>query len=442
MILFITRKYPPSVGGMQRLSYRLTTEISKLTATRVIGWGGSQRWLPLFVPWALVRALAVLAGGQVTLIHLSDPVLSPLGVLLRWLTRVPVVVNAHGLDVTYPFLPYQAIVPWCLRRLDRVICISQYTREECIRRGVATERCDVIPLGIDVEDYQISLSQEERRTWLAAWGLSPSDDRHILLTVGRLVRRKGLVPFVSQVLPLLRKRRQDWVYLIIGEGPEHERLQDTVRTQGLSEQVRILGFMGDQDVQAAYALADLFVMPNVPTPGDPEGFGMVTLEARAAGTPVVAADLEGIRDAMSVPAEKDQGVVGKTPRTVTATADGTLVGAEDWPAFAGAIESWLDRTQILRSAQDDSRCHSERSEESQDESRSHSERGEESQDESRCHSERSEESQDDKVERAKRRQRIQARYAWPRIAAQYLAVFDQVRAEHSSMQGGTLAHRH
>ena len=374
MILFITRKYPPSVGGMQKLSYRLTTEISRQTTAKVIGWGGSQRWLPVFVPWAFLRALAVLARGQVTLIHLSDPVLSPLGVLLRWLARVPVLVNAHGLDVTYSFPPYQAIVPWCLGRLDRVICISQYTRDECIRRGVPADHCEVIPLGIDTEEYRTSLSEIERRTWLSAWGIHPTEQRRVLLTVGRLVRRKGLLPFVSQALPLLHAQRQDWIYVIVGDGPERQRLKAAVQTLGLSEQVRILGFLGNKAIQAAYALADLFIMPNVPTPGDPEGFGLVTLEARAAGAPVVAADLEGIRDA------------------ITEEADGTLVTAEDWPGFARAIESWLDRGEST-------------------------------------------------VERENRRRRTAARFAWPQIAASYLAVFDQVRAQHGISQGGRLEDR-
>ena len=397
MILFITRKYPPSVGGMQKLSYRLTTEISRQTTAKVIGWGGSQRWLPVFVPWAFLRALAVLARGQVTLIHLSDPVLAPLGVLMRWLARVPVVVNAHGLDVTYSFPPYQAIVPWCLRRLDRVICISRYTRDECIRRGVPADHCEVIPLGIDTEEYRTSLSEVERRTWLSAWGIHPTpsgprrsgmdaeygslrdgvptERRRFLLTVGRLVRRKGLLPFVSQTLPLLHAQRQDWIYLIVGDGPERQRLEAAVQTLGLSEQVRILGFLGREAIQAAYALADLFIMPNVPTPGDPEGFGLVTLEARAAGAPVVAANLEGIRDA------------------ITEEADGTLVTAEDWPGFAKAIESWLDRGEST-------------------------------------------------VDREARRRRTAARFAWPQIAARYMAVFDQARAQRGTSQGGRLEDRH
>ncbi len=324
MILFITRKYPPSVGGMQNLSYRLTTEVSKQTAAQIISWGGSQQWLPIFIVWAFIRALAALMRNNVTLIHLSDPVLAPLGVMLRTLGRVPVIVNAHGLDVTYSHPLYQVIIPACLRHLDRVICISRYTREECIRRGVPAMGCVVIPLGIDVEDYKTALPDDERKAWLTSWGVSPLEQQ-VLLTVGRLVPRKGLARFASEVLPLLVAQRQDWVHLIIGDGPERGAIEAAVEAQGLSEHVKLLGCLNNEALRAAYALADLFVMPNVLTPGDPEGFGLVTLEARAAGVPIVAADLEGISEA------------------IIEEEDGTLIKPADWPAFVPAINFWLDR---------------------------------------------------------------------------------------------------
>jgi len=323
MILFITRKYPPSVGGMQNLSHRLTTEVSKQTEAHVISWGGSQRWLPLFIVRAFIQALTVLIRGNVTLVHIGDPVLSPLGVMLRVLGRVPVVVNAHGLDVTYPHPFYQVVIPACLRRLDRVICISNYTKEECIHRGVSAEHCVVIPLGVDVENYTAALPDNESQTWAASWGVSLLN-RHVLLTVGRLVPRKGIAPFVSRALPLLLARRQDWVYLIVGDGPERTAIEAAVESQGLSRYVSLLGHLGDDALRAAYALADLFVMPNVPTPSDPEGFGLVTLEAQAAGVPIVAADLEGISEAVS-----DE-------------EDGTLVKPGEWSEFVKAISAWLD----------------------------------------------------------------------------------------------------
>lgn len=327
-VLFITRKYPPSVGGMQKLSCELTTGVGRQVESRTIHWGGSQRWLPLFLVQAFVQATLMLLSGDVTLIHLGDPVLAPLGVALRAIRRVPMVVTAHGLDVTYPNPLYQAVVLTCLRRLDRVICISRYTRDECARRGVPATQCVVIPPGIDVEEYMVALPDPEREAWLSSWGIR-SSGRRILLTSGRLVPRKGVAPFVLEALPLLMAQRRDWVYLIAGEGPERRSIEAAVRARGLSQHVRLLGLLDDRALKAAYAITDVFVMPNVPIPGDPEGFGLVVLEARAAGVPVVASNLEGIGDAIG------------------GEEDGALVEPGNWAAFVAAINRWLDLQEAI-----------------------------------------------------------------------------------------------
>ena len=326
-ILFITRKYPPSVGGMQKLSYELTTRIAKERRTHIISWG-RDRWelLPLFVVWAFAWAAYVLLRDDITLIHLSDPLLAPLGFALRMIKQVPVVVNVHGLDITYPNPLYQAIIPACLRRLTQVICISLYACNECTKRGI--NRCKVIPPGINADEYATTLPAAERKNLLSSLGVRSPYSR-ILLTTGRLVRRKGVTHFVQEALPLLMAKRQDWVYLIAGEGPERRKIEAAVHAGGLSQHVKLLGRVEEQALRAVYALADVFVMPNIPVPGDPEGFGIVALEARASGVPVVASDLEGIREAVGGP------------------EDSTLVQPGDWSAFVDAINWWLDREEIV-----------------------------------------------------------------------------------------------
>lgn len=328
MILFITRKYPPSVGGMERLWYQLTTRIADQTQAQVISWGRSRIGLPFFMLWAFIRASRFLLKDSVTLIHLSDPLLAPLGIVLRTIKSVPVIINVHGLDITYPNRAYQALIPVCLRLLDHVICISRYTLDECLKRGIPASRCTVIPPGIDVDAFAIALPDRDREAWLSFWGID-SPNKKILMTSGRLVPRKGVAHFVSEALPLLMARRQDWVYLIVGDGPERRKIEDAVTARGLSQQVRLLGKIEDYALRAAYALADIFVMPNIPVPGNPEGFGIVVLEARASGVPVIASKLEGISEA------------------VGGEEDGTLVEPENWPAFVDAIEWWLDRQESI-----------------------------------------------------------------------------------------------
>jgi len=302
MILFITRKHPPSVGGMQKLSHQLIQAISQRTATRVVAWGGSQVFLPVFLPYALLRAILVLATRRdVALIHLGDPVLAPLGVILKRLFHRPVVVTVHGLDVTFPHPLYQMLIVPCLYRLDRLICISAAAREACWQHGIPPERCTVIPLGIDAAAFHTP-PPEEARLHLEARVGYPLGDRVLLLTVGRLVERKGVAWFVASVLPPLVAARPDILYLVVGEGPQRVTIETAVQEKGLEEHVALLGQVDEATLRSAYAAAHVFVMPNLPVPGDMEGFGLVALEACAAGCLVVAADLEGIPEAI-VPGE-------------------------------------------------------------------------------------------------------------------------------------------
>ncbi|TSC62047.1 MAG: group 1 glycosyl transferase [Parcubacteria group bacterium Gr01-1014_106] len=90
----------------------------------------------------------------------------------------------------------------------------------------------------------------------------------------------------------------DAAFLIIGDGPERQAIIDAAQRKGMSDRVILTGRVSDEIVRRAYAVADLFVMPNIPVRGDAEGFGLVALEAAAAGLPVVASHLEGIPDAV------------------------------------------------------------------------------------------------------------------------------------------------
>lgn len=331
-LLFITRKYPPSVGGMQMLSFQVAREFARHTDTRVIAWGGSQKALPFFLPYALLKALYLVHRGRVDHIHLGDALLASLGVVLKVLTGTRTTATTHGLDVTFGLAPYQAIVPRCLAHLDRVVCVSDATLEECVRRGVPRHKCAVIPNGVHPEDFASDASP------VALHDLAGTDLRGktVLVTVGRLVRRKGVSWFVENVIPRLSA---DVVYLVAGDGPERAEIAGLVESLGLRDRVLLLGRVRDRDLRVIYNTADVFVMPNRPVPGDMEGFGIVAIEASSAGLPVVAADLEGIRAAV---------VDGTT---------GSLVPPESPGEFVAAIRRWsgipaAERERIRRTTAD------------------------------------------------------------------------------------------
>lgn len=298
MILFITRKHPPSVGGMQKLSQSLTKEVGRLTPTSTIYWGGSTVFVPFFVVYAFLRAVfTVPRSNHVKLIHLSDALLTPLGLALKVLLRIPVVVTVHGLDVTYDNGLYQWLIPKCLRRMDKIICVSSYTRHQCIKRGVPAALCEVVPNGVNLHEFTDEYTSQGMRNLQSA-AVDCLRGRKVLLTVGRLIERKGVVHFLTEVMPRILAQRTDVCYLIIGEGPQRELMETRITSLHLGNHVVLLGRVDDDTLRAAYQVADLFVMPNIPVQNDIEGFGLVALEAAAAGRYVVASKLDGIPEAI------------------------------------------------------------------------------------------------------------------------------------------------
>lgn len=298
MLLYVTRKHPPSIGGMQRQSYELAAELRKLVDARVISWGRSQTLLPVFLLYALVSTQLLLCRKRtlVDSVHLGDTVLSPLGLALRYLFGVPVSVNTHGLDVIFPSKLYQALVIPCLRKLDLVICNSDATRVECLNRGVPADKCVVIPIGVRKVDRVGS--KIEARDSLSEFVGKDLNERKIVLTVGRLVKRKGAANFVARILPQIVAIDPRVLYLVLGDGPQRREIQQNTKMKNLESHVVLTGEVDDHILATAYLASDLFVMPNLHVPGDIEGFGIVALEASSAGLCVVATEVDGIPSAI------------------------------------------------------------------------------------------------------------------------------------------------
>jgi phosphatidylinositol alpha-1,6-mannosyltransferase len=120
----------------------------------------------------------------------------------------------------------------------------------------------------------------------------------ILLTVGRLVPRKG-IDLMLRALPLILQETAV-TYHIGGSGPDHARLEKLVQESGIQHAVRFLGRIPDDELPHLYASADLFVMPNreIQAEGSLEGFGIVFLEASASGLPVIAGRSGGAVEAV------------------------------------------------------------------------------------------------------------------------------------------------
>jgi len=288
-VLFIARAYPPTVGGMESFAYQLGSHLACRVALTPLINGRGKKALPAFLPYAAIAAIRIVRRERIEVVHLADALLAPLGAVVKRATGVPVTVSVHGLDVTYANPAYQFLVPRALRCLDGAMANSAATAS-VFRERTQRPCVQVIPLGVNAQPAPSSGAVKELAQMLR---LTP--EQPMLLTVGRLVERKGAAWFIRHVLPRLPG---DAVYAIAGEGPQREAIAAAASDAGVTNRVRVLGRVSDDLLAAAYARTDVFVMPNIPVADDMEGFGLVALEAAASGLPVVASELEGITEAL------------------------------------------------------------------------------------------------------------------------------------------------
>jgi asparagine synthase (glutamine-hydrolysing) len=157
------------------------------------------------------------------------------------------------------------------------------------RFGIPPERIHVIPGGVDVSRFALDETRLECRVRLG-W----PTDRPIVLAVRRLMRRMGLDDLIAATAAI-RERVPDVLVMIAGRGPIAGELQRQIDDLGLGDNVRLLGFVPDDDLPAAYRAADLTVVPTVAL----EGFGLIVAESFAAGTPCLVTPVGGLPEAVS-----------------------------------------------------------------------------------------------------------------------------------------------
>ena len=160
-----------------------------------------------------------------------------------------------------------------------------------LARGVSASLAPVILPAIDVTAAP-EPSDIDPRT------CEPRAGRVVVLCLGRLVERKGVAWFLESVAPAWFGRHPNVRLMIVGDGPERDRIAALADVSALRGRVEICGAVDEATKDRMLRDADLVLMPNIPIAGDAEGFGLVCLEAGARAVWVLVADLEGLRDAV------------------------------------------------------------------------------------------------------------------------------------------------
>jgi phosphatidyl-myo-inositol dimannoside synthase len=288
-ILFISRAYPPTIGGIEKQNCEIAQALARISSLDLIVNRKGKRALPLFIPYALCKA--VLIAGKYDVVLLGDGVLGVVGYFLKIFSRVPVACIVHGLDLTFKNRLYQRLwIGLFVPGLDKLIAVGNETIRQGVLRGIPAKKFAFIPNGVSVPDPLPVYSRKDLESFIGR-----DIPGGVLLTLGRLVKRKGVGWFIAEVV---RRLDDNIVYLIAGEGGERSAIEAAIRFNGLQHRVFCLGNVTEHEKSLFFSTADIFVQPNITVADDMEGFGLVVLEAASYGMTVIAANLEGLKDAI------------------------------------------------------------------------------------------------------------------------------------------------
>lgn len=228
-----------------------------------------------------------------------------IGAWLRRRRQIPYIVYAHGKDLLKE--RRKALRSSIIRLGTReilgnagAIVVNSASTADLARDllssvgcGEVTDRVRVVHPGTDPMRFRPSAR------CAAPWKHNGADRAPVLLSVARLVPRKGIDTTIAS-LPAILERYPNATYVVVGTGPDQARLEGLAAELGVARSVTFLGDVAEDALPACYAAADIFVLPvrTIADEDEIEGFGIVYVEASASGLPCVATTAGGVADAV------------------------------------------------------------------------------------------------------------------------------------------------
>ena len=275
----------------------------------------------------LPSVIRILRGYRPKVVHLNfTPSTSPLYGLFKYLGGSRILISDHNSDSakagTISRNGMVRQIKFLRRRLlsipvDQFVGVSKYVAGRIVSFGIAAGRVRTIYNGVDLERFSPAQTKESYREKLGI-----CDERVKVATyIGQLIPEKGLDTLLEAAMTICG-RREDFLFLIAGDGILKERIIRSIRERGLDSKIRYLGQRSD--AEDIYRASDVCICPSVWN----EAFGLVLAEAMACGVPCIASRVGGI------------------PEVVEAGKSGYLVPPGDPAALANAIEALLDDDQV------------------------------------------------------------------------------------------------
>jgi phosphatidylinositol alpha-1,6-mannosyltransferase len=352
-ILLVSNDFPPRPGGIQAYLHQLALALpADAIAVYAPAWPETAAF-DAGLPFPVIRHRGPLmiptpevlrrAAGLVRELHCDTAwfgAAAPLALLGPALRRAGVrrvVASSHGHEVGWSMLPPGRMA---LRRIgadaDVVTAVSQYTRRRVASAFGPRAALEILSPGVDCATFRPdpgARAEIRRRHRLG--------DAPVVLCVSRLVARKGQDMLV-RALPAIRRQVPGAVLLLVGDGPRRARLHRLAEWGGVADAVVYTGAVSWAELPAYYAAGDVFAMP-CRTRGhglDVEGFGLVFLEASAAGLPLVVGDAGGARETVRV-GDTGELVNGRDVAALTRAVANLLADPESAAAMGRQGRRWM-----------------------------------------------------------------------------------------------------
>lgn len=228
--------------------------------------------------------------GKFDIIHAHDWLSTFAAKAIKWSFNIPMVSTIHATEsgrnngIRTEMQQYISSTEWLLSYESwKIVACSNYMKNQIVNTfKVSDEKVWVIPNGVDAKAYDFNMDLSSFRRKYA------TDDEKIILFIGRHVFEKGIQLLIDAAPAIIAKCNKAKI-VIAGQGPMTDELKKKVKDMGLENKIKFVGYMDEYEKNRLYKVANACVFPSLYEP-----FGIVVLEAMAAGCPVVVSDTGGL----------------------------------------------------------------------------------------------------------------------------------------------------
>jgi glycosyltransferase involved in cell wall biosynthesis len=318
-LCIVTHTFLPHVGGIERVVYEQSKRLLQRNYEPIVVTNRIETPKNYVVDGIKVECYESLNTGFRLGIPYSIPTVTSLETFLK-AVKSSKIVHAHGhpyltsliaaklakryskpfvLTQHNTFIEYDSIFDnierlndlavgkETLKEADKIITVSNATKDYVLSLGAKPEKVKVLHNGVDLVRFRpLAGKREEMRRKIGI-----SQNSIVVLTVRRLVYKNGIDTLIESA-NIAVKKNPKIIFLVVGKGPDLNKVQMRSEQLGIENNFRLTGFVKDEDLPFYYNAADFFVLPSK----SGEGLPLVALEAMACGLPVIATNVGGISE--------------------------------------------------------------------------------------------------------------------------------------------------